>query len=406
VKNLSIITLLFLLSFTFACKKKTPTTTSTTSIGSDFFIEGKGLRKVWGMKSANGGLGQFSLSQITYSPDGFIHTMFTYGLAGINGSSANYNAYRKKINITTGDTITTAGIPASIPREWLGTLQSGCLEYGLIPYTDILARYNGSSIVGDPNWQSMPFASGFEKIYSTKQVACFSYSSVVNPVLWLGYNSVGNITPFSSKTLPLDAVCSSVELTLDGSAIGFNVLKSDSLQIYNYSTNTVIASIHLPLFTQYFPSNYPANYMPTARIITKRSQDGSKIIGTAYHTGNYFTQGGGRMLSTFVYDIATKTVALKVQNAYLNTGFYLTDTEDVDDDGNFYYKANDNTISIRKITPANGDQLYKVGFLQNNASIINVKCVMNKLIVACATIGNNTYSDDRGKGTLVIAVVE
>jgi hypothetical protein len=403
----SIYLILVLLSFTFACKKKTPTSTSTTTIGSDFFIEGKGMRKIWGMKSESKGLGGFNLSELTYSPEGYIHTFFSYGVSGVNGAPADYKVYRKKINITTGDTVATAGIPSSVPKEWMGTLQLGCLEYRLVPYTDKFVYLKNGNIVGDPNWQSVPFASGFEKVYDTKQLACFSsYSYIINPKLIVQYYSGGIAFPMEDKPLPVEALCASVELTKNGDPLVFTALKSDSLQVYNYTTNTLLASIPMPLFLQYLPSNYPWNYKPDATIITKRSQDGTKIICYISHNANYFTLGQGRIFSTFVYDIASKTITPKLQNVHLGPGSYVSNAQDTDDDGNLYYCIIENKVSIKKITPTGGDVIFRTDFMQHWGSIINLKCVMNKVIVACGTVGSSMYSDDRAKGTLVIAVAE
>ena len=120
-----------------------------------------------------------------------MHTIFTYGLAGVNGSPATYKAYRKKINITTGDTLATNGINSFINTTYIGQQQSGCLEYGLVPYTDKFVYSSGSFIKGDPNWQDIYFASGFAKIYDTKQAVCESFSSVIAPYLSAQYFSNG-----------------------------------------------------------------------------------------------------------------------------------------------------------------------------------------------------------------------
>jgi len=383
----------------YSCKKETD---PTPTIGSDFFIEGKGMRVVWGMVSETIGLGAFGLTQLTASPDGFMHTVFTYGLAGVNGSPATYKAYRKKINITTGDTLATNGINSFINTTYIGQQQSGCLEYGLVPYTDKFVYSSGSFIKGDPNWQDIYFASGFAKIYDTKQAVCESFSSVIAPYLSAQYFSNGVNYPSTGSYINTQALSASVELPISGNPLAFIATKTDSLIVMDFTTNTMLAGIAMPLFQQYIPTNYPYNHRPDSRIITRRSVDGTKIIGMVWHTANYFPQGSGRMFSTFVYDIASQTVIPKIQNSFLNTGFYLTNTEDFDDDGNFFYLTS--SVAINKITPIGGDNAYKSEFLKNSGKVITIRVVSNKLIVACAVDGIDGYSDDRGKGMLVIAV--
>lgn len=402
--------LLFVIAFSFSCKKNN-ISTSTTTIGSDFFIEGNGMRKVWGMQSERVGLGGFGINKITITSDGFIHTAFTYANAGINGSPAEYVAYRKKINIATGDTIATIGIPAQVNKTYIGQQQFGCLVFDLVPYTDKIVYLNGQLVNGDPNWQPMLFSDGFAKIYETRQAACFSYSNVVAPALSASYFSNGIKSSIPARYINPATVSASVEMSTNGDPLAFLALKTDSLLVMDFKTNTILARISMDLFSQYIPSNYPYNHMPDSRLYTKRSADGTKIIGTVFHAANYFPQGSGRMFSTFVYDIATKILTLKVQNSFLNTGFYLTETEDVDDNGNYFYKVQeanptiDTKITINKVTPTEST-IYKTGFLNNSSSLLCLRMVSNKLIIACGTNGNPYYSDDKGKGSMVIAVEE
>jgi len=111
MKNALLILALFFLLLN-ACKEKDTVSPSLTTVGSSFFIEGKGMRKIWGMESETKGLGGWGLQHLTTTSDGFISTIFTYGIGGINGAPATYVGYRKKINILTGDTVATNGIPS------------------------------------------------------------------------------------------------------------------------------------------------------------------------------------------------------------------------------------------------------------------------------------------------------
>jgi hypothetical protein len=69
----------------------------------------------------------------------------------------------------------------------MGQQQSGCLEYGMLPYTDKLVYLSGGLIKGDPDWANLSF-TGFEKIYDTRQALCKSYSNVAAPNLFVSYN--------------------------------------------------------------------------------------------------------------------------------------------------------------------------------------------------------------------------
>ena len=408
LKSVLQLSIIFFLLSLGACKKEN--NNPTTTLGSDFFVEGKGLRKVWGMLSPTVGIGGFGLTQFTYTPDGFIHTVFTSGKPGINGAPAEYVGHRKKINLSSGDTLATTGIPSFISREYLGASQSGCLGYGLVPYTDKFVYQKGAAIEGDPNWQSLPFASTFAKIYDTRQAVCYSTYVSIDPYINVAYFTNNTTSPNTPKAIGKQTLCASVELTPNGDPLAFVAQKTDSLQVYNFKTNTLLASISLPLFLQYIPANYPSNHRPTANLITKRSQDGTKVIGIVYHAANYLKNGNARVLSTFVYDIATNTFKIKVQNAFIETGFYVTTTEDFDDKSNFYYMpplATGGKLTINKITPTGGDVAYKTDFIKNGGgTVIAVKSAMNKVFVVCSTVDNNTYTNDRGKGTILIMVAE
>ncbi len=405
MKNTLLILTLFILLFN-SCKEKETTSPSLTTIGSSFFIEGKGMRKIWGMESETKGLGGWGLQQLTTTADGFISTIFTYGLGGINGAPATYVGYRKKINMLTGDTVATNGIPSFISKTYMGQQQFGCLEYGMLPYTDKFVYLNGAQIKGDPDWTALTFG-GFEKIYDTRQALCKSYSNVAAPNLFVSYtnNGVAN-NPNGYKINPL-ALNASVEMPLVGGPIAFIPLKSDSLIVLDFDSKTILAGVPMELFLQYIPSNFPYNHMPTCFITTKRNREGTKIIGAVFHSANYFSQGQGRMMSTFVYDIASKALTLKVKNAHLKQGFYITATEDLDDDGNFYYQPDIQKIDpiiIHKVTPS-GDVLYKSGFV-NAGRLYSLKVVSNKLIIACGVDGTSNVGQATTKATMVIAVEE
>ncbi|MCU0321508.1 MAG: hypothetical protein MUE72_03780, partial [Chitinophagaceae bacterium] len=169
-----------------------------------------------------------------------------------------------------------------------------------------------------------------------------------------------------------------------------------------------------PLFKQYIPANYPSIFIPTANIITKRSQDGTKIIGLVNHIGNYVsnTTGIGSAYTTFIYDIASNTITLKVQNALIDQKEYTANCLDFDTEGNIYYINTPfgKNGQINKLTPT-GSTVYRSDFYTSDSRIICMKSVMDKLFVVIAKGNQNprTIADDPNdikRGGILIAVCE
>lgn len=383
------------LLLTVACIKDL--TTPVTNVGDDFFVEGRGLRKIWSIESPVSGLGNYSINAFTATPDGFINTVFNYTRSGVNGGLNDEFYYRKKININNGDTVSTLGIPTSVPP--ITTV--GCISTGVVPYTDqFVYLYNGN-ILGNPNWAPMPYNNDFAKIYSTRQAVCYSsYFNVFTSLPNVGaiYFTNNSTSTYEAKVLGQKTLCTSVEMAPSGQVLAFVMQKTDSLQVYDFSTRTLLASLYLPQFFGCIPANYPADYRPNATLFTKRSQDGTKIIG--------LVTGMCDLNSTFVYDIASSTLTPKVQNASLDYPFQMQYNSDFDEEGNIYYIPRFSGIELRKISPASGDVVYKSNFVTGSGGVIGVSAVGNKLFVTCAKAGNNTYSDSRGKGAMLITVVE
>ncbi len=421
-KRIFLASVIIVFSVTSGCDKKDKIA-PTTSIGTDFFIEGKGVRKIWGSKTSRDGSGAFYLAHLTYTPDDILHTIFEYA-GNTPGGPVYRTFYRKKININTGDTIATKGIPLT---NISSTIAEDNGTRVLVPYTDILTWIEGTtamqSINGEYSW--LPI-SGFQggnfggysnfckaKVYSTQQIAAtgLQIHRINNlPYIWGRIYSNGNFIS-GQKVLGKETICASIELSPAGVPLTFVVQKTDSLQVFNFATNTLIASIKTPLFKQYIPSNYPSTYIPTANIITKRSHDGTKIIGLINHVGNYIanTTGVGSAYSTFIFDIASNTFTLKVQNAFIDQNEYTANCLDFDTDGNIYYintPFNKNG-QINKISPS-GITVYRSDFYTNSSKIICMKSVLDKLFVVLNKSNQNPKSvdDDPKRGAILITVCE
>ncbi len=375
------------------------------SASDEFFVSGRGLRKIWGMESNNVGLGGYLVPDLTVTSDGYLHTVFSYGLGGVNGAPATYTNYRKKISITSGDTVATSGIPTALATSNLGVYTVGCGSRSLVPYTDVLAYLNGVSIAGTPNWQPVPYSfsgDGFSAVYASREAACFSTYPSSGPMRLIAFYSVnGAAQPAGDKLIGATSVGAALELSPAGIPLAFVIGKNDSLSVYNYGTGAVLASVRLPMISQYIAANSLPNYRPDVFISTKRNRAGTKIIGLIYN-------GSARVCSTFIYDITTNTFTVKVQNIRLDTSALLGPNVTFDDEGNVYYFTGGTQTQINRITPTGGDAIFKSGFIGGPRSgvLISLKHVDDKLFAVIQSPGNSQYSDGRGRGKLLITIAE
>jgi hypothetical protein len=394
----------------------------TATVATDIFIEGKGVRKIWATKTTRDGLGNFRLAHLTVTPNNLLHTIFEYG--GSNGGLAYNTFYRKKINIITGDTIATKGIPAT--DQYYSIAEDNGTRV-LMPYTDILTYIGGNAtnqtIEGEASWLPV---GGFQggnfkgysnfckaKVYENQQIAAtgvYILRPQDVPYIW-GRIFTGGKFISAQKTFGDNALAASIELSTSGTALTFVAQKTDKLEVYDFVTEKVLVSVDLPLFKQYIPSNYPAYHIPTAQMITKRSQDGTKIIGLVRHIGvpkANATQGIFMACTTFVYTIATNTLEIKVKNEIIQQQYDTADCTDFDTQGNLYYLETPygKQAHIQKVTPS-GSAVYRSDFYKNSG-IICVKSVMDKLFVVLQKGNQNPRTDpnDPKRGSILIAVCE
>lgn len=393
--------------FAAACGKDGNPPTGGTAIADDFFVSGKGLRKIWGMESVGSGLGGFLVNDLSLTADGYLHTIFSYGVGGVNGSPAQYANYRIKISVPNGDTAATPGIPSALRSVVLGTITVGCQSFSLVPYTDVLAYAGGNVIAGTPNWQSVPMppTGGFSAVYASRDAACFSTYPSSGPMRIIASYSVGGIaSPAGEKLIGDNSVAASLELTPAGVPLTFVIGRNDSLSVYNYSTGARLSSVRVPMISQYIPAGVVPGYRPDVYIVTKRNRAGTKIIGLI-NNGTV----RAHVCSTFIYDIALNTLTVRVLAAPLeNVNLFLGPNVTFDDEGNVYYFTGGSQTQINRITPTGGDVVYRSGFIggARAGQLLALKHIDDKLFAVIGSPGSSGFSDSRGKGRLLFTVAE
>lgn len=379
----------------------------TPGAAGNVIVSGRGVRTIWSTISQVNGLGGYLIGDMTVTSDGYLHTIYSYGLGSVNGAPGSFTNSRNKINIASGDTISTAGFPSTLRAVNVGTYTVGCTTFGLVPYTDVLAYSTLFSVEGTPNFASIPFGTaggGFSKVYGSRDVACFS--NYVNPFDGLPYviAEVSNkgVTPtLGAKVIGSTTLTASVELTTAGVPLTFVIGRNDSVSVYNHATATRLASARVPMIAQYIPANVLPSYRPSVFMVTKRNRAGTKVAGLIYNAS-------AKVCSTFVYDIASNTFTIKVQNVALDTNLFLTGNETFDDEGNVYYASRFSPTQINRITPSGGDEVYRANFIDGATSgqVAFLKHVDTRLFAAIVVPGSSQFSDIRGKGKLVFTVVE
>jgi hypothetical protein len=382
------------LTLSSASCSKDATAPTPTAASADFLVSGKGLRRFYATEFPNAGGGQHYIGDVTLSTDGYVHAIFAYG------AGTTFTSYRTKVSVANGDTILTP-IPALLRNANLSTATIGCAGFGLVPYTDVLVYSNAGVIDGTPNWPSTADPGGISKVYVGRNAACSStYFNVLDTLMHVAarFTINGALQPQGDKVLTPRTLTASVEVSPTGVPLTFVMDKYDSLFVLNYSTGARLASASLPMILRYIPSNFPANYRPDVYMITKVNRVGTSVSGVINNVQ-------GKVFSTFVYDIASNRLTVRIQNVTWNTPLYLSGFETFDDDGNVYYVSRNNTTVINRVTPAGGDQVFRAGFT-SAGGVGFLKHVDNKLIVVLTAPGDTRFSDSRGRGRMYITVAE
>lgn len=344
--------------------------------GYEFFTPGKGLKSVWNGQSPINGFQAFNVGHLSLSADGYINVLYTLG----------NDLGRKKINVQSG-TAEDGAIPNTTISPASFVEEDG--NFTLIPNTNFLAYIGLSSLYGEAPWMPINNAEIYlpPKIYENSQFVS-SYYLDFNDNIYASYYSNGTSLE-DNKIISGPNFCHSADLTTGGTPLIFTA-GYNSLQVHDFSTNTLLASIPINIYSAY------SSFAPQYTIMkTRRSLDGTKIIGMIQE--NFHNP----VFTAFIYDIANKSLEIKF-DAISRVGSYLTSALDFDEEGNIYYPtASDINYEIRKISPT-GDNVFLEGFLKTGY-IKKLRCAGSKLIVALSLDGNNLYSDDRGKAKLVIA---
>jgi hypothetical protein len=381
----SLASLLLVFIMISSCKKEEPIVPS----GFEFFVPNKGMKMIWSEKSSTVGLESYNVGHFSLSSDGHINTLYTFvNFAGTSGNLTQSNLARKKINLQTG--VATDGIKPPT-ATYAPSFEEEDGNFTLINNTNYLAYYDTYTLKGDAPWlpiQNVDIAYPI-KVYENAQILSSYYLSFNNTINASYMNNGTFIT--EAKVFNGPNYCHSLDQTAAGTVLLF-MAGYNSLQVYDFSTNTLLASVPVNIYNAY------SSFAPQYTIMkTRRSLDGTKIIGmiqekfqAPVHTG-------------FIYDIASNSFDIKF-DAIARVGGYHTSAVDFDENANIYYPAVINNYQIRKISPS-GDNIFLQDFI-TVGYIKKLRCAGTKLITALSEDGNGFYSDDRGKAKLVIATTD
>lgn len=391
-----------------ACGKDS-TGTGPSATTTDYFVRGKGMRPIWTTVFPTVGLGDYRLNEMSLTSDGYLHTVYSHAKALPNGAPASVTSYRVKINVATGDTVATTGIPPAYAKVNLGNYTIPCRRFGVVPYTDVFAYIDESTrdsvigIKGTPNFQTVPAPfTGFAAIYPDRSYACVTSENANDGWRTVAtYTSKGVAQPRGSKLLTPRTVVASMELSTSGVPLTFVMDASDSLFVINYASGARLAAIRLPMIAEYIDPRALPNYRPDVFMQTKRNRAGTRVSGLIHNAA-------GRAVSTFVYDIASNTLEAKVQNARFDNVVFLSPAVTFDEVGNVYYFGSLSQQQISRITPAGGDAIYRIGFLggARTGNLVALQHIDDKLFVVIQAAGNARLPDERARHQMMIAVVE
>lgn len=370
---------------------------------SSFFIEGKGLRKIYEENHpSSGNFSGFGSATMMLSGE-TLDWVFAWFSSANN--AYGYLPYRRRININTGDTLPNPGVPAGNPVQWLVSPD----YYFYANATNRLCWPSSASIEGEADGLPLSAAVNW-KVYDNGQLfsynALSAYSNSSNGMhgkpVSAYFLRAGVI--MDANYLILDYVgpemirCMDMDMTPAGEVLMF-AATGDSIQVRRFSDNVVIAGIPCSAlsanYTDYSTSAYCA-------LTTRRSTDGSTITG---YINNYRT--GPSQSTTFVYNISNNTIQLKLNALPVNVSPNPINHLSVfDDAGNVYYVNEPTFIAgeayggITKQTPA-GNTVLAERFLKfGNAEVKRIYAIGNKLF-AVLHVGENT-NELYGKRTTTI----
>lgn len=388
-----------------SCKKNDPKGDDTNTTNS-FFIEGKGLRKIYVENHPSAGnLSGFATANMMLSGN---NLDWVFGWFSSINSATSIKRYRKRININTGDTTSTPGIPTNNPANWVVSPDYYFYANG----TNKLCWLGSTNISGEAS--GLPFrANPGNKVYDNGQV--FSYGSDV------GYNgfSMGKHTKpvgiayrrngividtnylIRNNVGPSMVRAMDMELKPNGEVLMF-VATGDSIQVRRFRDNAVIAAVACTALS----ADYSNFTQPYCRLTTRRSADGNTITGFIFNNRINPAQS-----TTFVYNTGTNTIQLKLNALPVNVSPLPVSYMIVfDDAGNVYYPNEPTFISgqpyggITKQTPA-GNTVLCERFLNVSSAVIDrIVAIGNKLFVVLHQ-GENTNAATGTKTTTYLLTV-
>ncbi len=384
------------------CKK------DTLDEESSFFIEGRGLRKIHEVNHPSAGnFSGFKSSTMMLSGE-TLDWVFAWFSSANN--AYGYQPYRRRINITTGDTLANPGVPAGNPVEWLVSPDN---YYRYANATNKLCWLSGSSLEGEAQGLPLPYYVS-AKVYDYGQLFSYDPNSAYNgfsggmhtkPVSAIFYKNglMVDTNYLLSNNVGLEMIrCMDMDMNPAGEILMF-LATGDSIQVRRFGDNTIIAAVPCTALSADY-TDYSTS--PYCYLNTRRSADGSTITG--YINNNRVNPAQS---TTFVYNTSSNTIEIKLNalpvNVYPNPIYQLSV---FDDAGNVYYVNEPSFIAgeayggITKQTPA-GNTVLADRFLRvSTATVQRLFAVGNKLF-ALLHVGENTNAASGSVNTTYVLTV-
>lgn len=390
-----------------ACKKDEKK--NKDSNADNFFIEGRGLRKIHEVNHPSAGnFSGFGSSTMMLSGQTLDWVFAWYSSTNASNS---YVPYRLRINIANGDTMANPGLPKGNPAVWYVSPDK---YYMYANASNQLCWRSGSSgLVGEA--ANLPYTSfGDGKVYGTDQIFSYNATSAYNGFS-MGMHSKPVSANFLRNGIKVDTNylirnnlgnemirCMDMEMTLNNEILMF-VATGDSIQVRRFRDNVVLAGVPCAAlsatYTDYATSRY-------CDLTTRRSLDGQTVAG---HINNYRVSPS--QTTSFVYNTITNKLELKINALAITEGLRPINHLIVfDDNGNVYYQNEPKFIAgeayggITKQTPSGNTVLCERFLKVSNASIDRIYAIGNKLF-ALLLVGENTNAASGSKNTTYLLTV-
>lgn len=381
------------------CKKDENKNTTSTA-ANEFFVTGKGLKKIHEVNHKSQGFQSgFKTANMMLSTGGTMDWVFAWYSA--IGTSTSYEVYRRRINVATGDTLANPGVPGNLPKEW--AVSPDYYHYAL--WSNDLYWPTSNSVEGEP--AGLPFPAAVQwKVYNNGQVFSYNatsgYGGVGKPIS-IAYRRNGAVVDTNYQIRhdigPSMIRCMDMDMNMAGEVLMFFVT-GDSIQVRRFRDYSLVAGIPCSALSR----SYTSTITPLCNMETRRSADGTKIMGWVKDVNL-----GLRYNTTFVFNLTTNSIQQKLIAAKTDEGASVNNFAVADDDGNVYFReektiASEYSGRIMKQTPA-GTSVFAEDFIKGTAANIQyMKAIGSKLYVVLMQ-GENTNAPAGSRETTCILTV-